>query len=229
MTIPRRRPAPLFAVRCSLFAALVWATPAAAQPGAPDGKAVVTRAAEAYRRLGSLEAAFTQKIDDPMVGLLESAGRVWQAGRDRLAMRFTDPAGEAVVMDGRQLWIYTPSTAPGQVIRMPLPDRPTYGFNVLAWILDRPTERYRVAWLRADRIGGRTMDVVEMIPREEGMPFTRAVVWLDRGDALPRRLEVREPGGSLRTIDLTGLKPNAPVGATTFTFEVPKGARVVDG
>ena len=214
----------------ALLAALgLLPVPAAAQPGAPDGTAVVTRAAEAYRRLGSLEAAFTQRIDDPMVGLLESAGRVWQAGSDRLAMRFTDPAGEAVVMDGRHLWIYTPSTAPGQVIRMPLPERPTYGFNVLAWILDRPAERYRVTWLRADRIGGRTMDVLEMIPREEGMPFTRAVVWLDRGDALPRRLEVREPGGSLRTIDLTGLKPNAPVGTKTFTFEVPRGARVVDG
>ena len=54
-------------------------------------------------------------------------------------------------------------------------------------------------------------------------------VWLDRGDALPRRLEVREPGGSLRTIDLTGLKPDAPVGEKTFSFEVPKGARVVEG
>jgi outer membrane lipoprotein carrier protein len=210
-------------------AALLLAGPAAAQPGAPDGRAVVARAAEVYRKLGSLEAAFTQRIDDPMVGLLESAGRVWQAGNDRLAMRFSDPAGEAVVMDGRHLWIYTPSTAPGQVIRMPLPERPTYGFNVLAWILDRPTERYRVKWLRADRIGGRVADVVEMIPREEGMPFTRAVVWLDRGDALPRRLEVREPGGSLRTIDLSGLKPDAPVGARTFVFEVPRGARVVEG
>jgi len=229
--MPGRRPRPgtFHAVRCSLLAGLLAATPAAAQPGAPDGRAVVTRAAEAYRKLSSLEAAFTQRIDDPMVGLLLSEGRVWQAGSDRLAMRFTDPAGEAVVMDGRHLWIYTPSTAPGQVIRMPVPVRPTYGFNVLAWILDRPTERYRVKWLRADRIGERAVDVVEMIPREEDMPFTRAVVWLDRRDALPRRLEVREPGGSLRTIDLTGLKPNVPVGAKTFVFEVPRGARVVEG
>jgi outer membrane lipoprotein carrier protein len=201
----------------------------ASAQSAPDGNAVAARAANAYRRLTSLEAAFSQRIDDPMVGLLESAGRVWQAGNDRLAMRFSDPAGEAVVMDGRHLWIYTPSTAPGQVLRLPVPERPTYGFNVLAWILDRPTERYRVRYLRADRIEGRTMDVIEMIPREEDMPFTRAVVWLDRADALPRRLEVREPGGSLRTIDLSGLKPNAPVSRKTFEFEVPRGTRVVEG
>ena len=206
--------------------ALAVATPVAASQ--PDAKAIVSRAAVAYRQLTSLEAAFTQRIDDPMVGLLESEGHVWQAGNDRLAMRFSDPAGEAVVMDGRHLWIYTPSTAPGQVIRVPVPERPTYGFNVLAWILDRPTERYSVTFLRQDRIAGRPADVVEMIPREKDMPFTRAVVWLDQGDALPRRLEVREPGGSLRTIGLTNLKRNAPVGAKTFVFEVPRGVRIID-
>ena len=220
-----------FATRSSMALAISLLTshfsPAVAQP-ASDANAIVNRAAAAYRQLSSLEAAFSQRIDDPMVGLLESEGRVWQAGNDRLAMRFTDPAGEAVVMDGRHLWIYTPSTAPGQVIRVPVPERPTYGFNVLAWILDRPTERYTVRYLREDRISSRVVDVVEMVPRVADMPFTRAVVWLDRGDALPRRLEVREPGGSLRTIDLTNLKRNAPVGPKTFVFEVPRGVRIID-
>jgi hypothetical protein len=36
-------------------------------------------------------------------------------------MRFTDPNGEAIVMDGEYIWIYTPSTTPGQVFARRFP------------------------------------------------------------------------------------------------------------
>jgi outer membrane lipoprotein carrier protein len=202
------------------------ASPVRAQDTA--GERVIARAAASYRGLSSLAADFRQVIDDPMIGLLESAGRVVQAGNDRLAMRFTDPPGEAIIMDGHDLWLYTPSTTPGQVVRVPLPDRPSYGFNVLAWILDRPTERYRIEATRTGAIDGVPVDVVELVPVSGDLPFTRATIWLGRADALPRQLEIRERGGSTRTITLWNLRPNAPAPAGTFTFAVPRGVRVVE-
>ena len=212
--------------RLLVLAALALPGALAAQDA--PGVATLERAARTYRGLTSLAADFRQVIDDPMIGLLESEGRVIQAGNDRLAMRFTDPAGEAIIMDGRNLWLYTPSTTPGQVVKVPLPDRPSYGFNVLAWILDSPGERYRIEGARTGQVDGRTTDVVELVPRSADMPFTRATIWLDRADALPRRLVIHEPGGSTRTIALTNLRPNAPAPAGTFTFRVPSGVRVVE-
>jgi outer membrane lipoprotein carrier protein len=189
---------------------------------------VVGRAARAYAGLASLRADFVQRIEDSLIGTFDSRGVVTQAGENRLSMRFSDPAGDAIVIDGKQVWVYTPSTSPGQVIRMPAPSGPTYGFNVLSWILDRPAERYRMRYLRADRVDGRSADVVELVPLSPEMPFTRAVVWLDREDALPRRLEITERRGGVRTISLSRLKVNDTLPAGAFTFEVPDGVRIVD-
>jgi outer membrane lipoprotein-sorting protein len=72
------------------------------------------------------------------------------------------------------------------------------------------------------------MDVVELIPAVPDLPFERAVLWLDREDALPRRLEITEKSGALRTLTLSKLRLNRKVPDATFKFEVPPGARVVD-
>jgi len=194
----------------------------------PDPIALVERAAAAYQALSSFSANFRQIIADSMIGTYQSRGRLVQAGTSRLAMRFTDPAGEAIVMDGEAIWVYTPSTTPGQVIRSPIPQDATYGPNVLAWLLTRPTERYRIRYVGADAVAGRGADVVALTPVDPTLPFREAVVWLDQSDALPRRLEIRERGGTLRTLILTGVEKNRRVTAETFRFDVPPGVRVIE-
>ena len=170
-----------------------------------------------------------QVIDNPMIDSAESRGTLVQAGPDKLAMRFTDPPGEAIVIDGRSVWVYTPSTTPGQVIRMGVPSGgPVYGYNILAWLLDRPAERYTASYLRTERVNGRSMDVVELVPAVPDLPFERAVLWLDREDGLPRRLEIAEHSGATRTLALSKLRVNQSVPDRTFAFEVPAGVRVVD-
>jgi outer membrane lipoprotein carrier protein len=209
-----------------LALALLAAVPAV---HAQDAKSIVGRSSRVYRSLASLRADFVQVIDNPMIDSAESRGTLVQAGPDKLAMRFTDPDGEAVIIDGRSVWVYTPSTTPGQVIRMPVPSGgPIYGYNMLAWLLDRPAERYRASYLRADVLGGRSMDVVELVPAVPDLPFERAVVWLDRADGLPRRLEITERSGAIRTLTLSKVRVNQSVPDRTFQFEVPPGVRVVD-
>lgn len=195
----------------------------------PAADSIVARSSRAYRALTSLRADFVQVIDNPMIDSAESRGALIQAGPDKLSMRFTDPPGEAVVIDGRHVWVYTPSTTPGQVIRMAVPSGgPAYGYNILAWLLDRPTERYKASYLRRDQVGDRAVDVIALVPAVKDLPFERAVVWLDRRDALPRRLEIREPSGATRTLTLSKVRSNVAVAKDAFTFSPPSGVRVVD-
>lgn len=203
---------------------LGFAPPATGQ----DAATIVGRSARAYAATSNLRADFVQRIEDSMIGTYDSRGALLQQGENRLSMRFSDPDGDAVVVDGHQVWVYTPSTAPGQVIRMPLPSGPSYGFNVLSWILDKPAERYRMRYLRSDRVGSRPVDVVELIPVTAELPFSRALVWLDREDHLPRRLEITERRGGTRTITLSRVRTNETVAAETFAFDVPRGVRIVD-
>jgi outer membrane lipoprotein carrier protein len=212
-----------------LLAFLILAAGLAPQASAQDAPAIVGRAAKVYRSLGSLRADFVQMIDNPMIDSAESKGTLLQAGPGKFAMRFSDPPGEAIVIDGQHVWVYTPSTVPGQVVRLAVPSGgPQYGYNLLAWLLDRPAERYRASYLRSERIDGRTADVVQLVPAVPDLPFTKAVVWLDQKDALPRRLEIQEQSGASRRLDLKRIRVNESLPDRTFTFKVPNGVRVVD-
>lgn len=194
----------------------------------PDPSAIIARAAEKYQAITSFRSEFRQVISDSMIGTYESRGELVQAGASKLAMRFSDPRGDAIVMDGEHLWVYTPSTTPGQVVRLKVPSDPTYGPNVLAWILTNPVERYRSRYLRQDAVAGRAVDVIALTPVDPSLPFTEAVVWIDQFDNLPRRLEVREKGGQRRTLVLTGVETNRRVTPDTFRFDLPTDVRIVD-
>ena len=211
----------------ALLAAMLSAVAPRAE--AQDAAAIVGRSSRVYRSLASMRADFVQVIDNPMIDSAESRGTLVQAGPSKLAMRFTDPPGEAIVIDGEHVWVYTPSTVPGQVLRMKLPSGgPAYGYNIIAWLLDKPAERYQPKYLRQDMVNGRPVDVVELVPAVPDLPFERAILWLDRGDALPRRLEITERGGALRTLTLSKVQVNQRVPDSTFAFKVPSGVRVVD-
>jgi outer membrane lipoprotein carrier protein len=208
-----------------LLLSLAVAPPASAQ----DAGAIIGRAAKVYRSLGSLRADFDQIIDNPMIDSAESKGTLFQAGPAKFAMRFSDPPGEAIVIDGQHVWVYTPSTVPGQVIRLAVPTGgPAYGYNLLAWLLDRPTERYHASYLRSEKIEGKAADVIQLVPAVPDLPFTKAIVWLDRAEALPRRLEIQEQSGATRRLDLKRVQVNQSLPARTFSFKVPSGVRVVD-
>lgn len=205
---------------------LLLAAPLRAQTATPA--AIIQRTADTYRQLISLTADFEQVVSSEMIGTFKSRGSLAQAGASRLSMRFADPPGEAIVIDGTSIWIYTPSTAPGQVLRMPIARASSYGVNLLAWLLDRPTERYQVSLIRQDEVRGTSVDVLQMTPVVEGLPFTSARLWLARSDALPRRVEVTEQSGNHRTLTLSNIHTNATLPPGTFTFTPPKGVKVID-
>jgi len=214
------------AAHAALALLAVAALPAPLRGQSADS--IVLRAAAAYRQLHSLRADFEQVVENEMVGTFTSRGTLAQAGASRLAMRFSEPEGEAIVIDGTYLWLYAPSTAPGQVLRTPIAQASGYGVNLLGWLLNDATARYRTQFVRTDQVGGASVDVVQLTPRAAGLPFTSATVWLDRSDALPRRLQVVDPTGNRRTLTLTNLRPNAAIPAGTFTFTPPAGVKVVE-
>jgi outer membrane lipoprotein carrier protein len=204
--------------------ALTIAAPLQAQ----GADSIIQRTATIYRQLHSLTGSFDQVVSNEMLGTYKSRGTLAQSGPSRLAMRFTDPAGEAIVIDGTSIWIYTPSTAPGQVLRAPIVRAAGYGVNLLGWLLDRPTERYTVSYLRADDIAGTAVDVLRLTPAVDGLPFTSATLWLAKGNGLPRRLEVSEPSGNHRTLTLSKLRTNVTLPPDTFVFTPPNGVKVID-
>ncbi len=198
--------------------------PAAAQDAMP----ILERSSRIYQDLSSIEATFDQVVDNEMIGRLESHGQMYQQGQSLLALRFEDPPTEAIVMDGTYMWLYTPSATPNQVIRMALPSAPTYGLNVLSWILDKPAERYRASYRERSTIMNHAVNVIDLDPKDPSLPFVRAAVWLDAETGLPRRVMLVERPGTIRVFTLWAFKLNQEFPRDTFTFAVPRGVTVVD-
>ena len=190
---------------------------------------VLDRAAAAYRSISTLSADFTQTITSPMIGGPDTTRGVLHLMRpNHFAMRFTDPQGDRVVADGRYLWLYTPSTTPGQVLRSAIPRAGGTGPNLIGQFVERPRERYDARLVRADSLASGWADVVELTPKETDLPYTQAVIWVDRSDGLVRRIEIEETSGQRRVVSLRRLRPNAEVPRREFTFAPPAGVRVVD-
>jgi outer membrane lipoprotein carrier protein len=201
-----------------------------------DPLAVLDHASATYDTVRTLSADFVQIVDNPMAGVVDTTrGRLYQEKPNRFAMRFTAPQGDRIVADGRLLWLYTPSTTPGQVIRTAIPRAGSTGPNLIAQFVERPRERYAARWLRADSLawggGGRgagIADVLALTPKDASVPYRDAVVWVSRGSGLLARIEITERSGQRRVVVLRNVVVNTRVPGREFTFVPPAGARVVD-
>src|ERR1051325_2425375 len=114
----------------------------------PDPWPVLDHASQMYQTIRTLSAQFVQIIENPMIGAPDTTrGKLYQMRPSRFAMRFTEPKGDRIVADGRDLWVYSPRTARGQVIRSRIPEVGTTGPNLIGQFVERPRERYRARYV----------------------------------------------------------------------------------
>jgi outer membrane lipoprotein carrier protein len=202
------------------------ATPPHAQT--PDAGAVLDRAVAAHQAARTLRADFTMTSGDPLVGTEETSRGEYLQQRPRFAIRWRQPAGDLIVSDGATLWVYLPSTQPGQVVRQTLSDRPGESGDFLAQFLDRPRERFTIGYVRAESVGSRPADVVELTAKDRNQALRRVLIWVDRGDGLVLRFEATDAAGATRRVTLDRVRVNATLPGSAFAFRPPAGARVVD-
>ena len=204
------------------------ATTAAGAQSPTDG--TIDRAVAAWSKVKTSKGTFEQTVSNSLTGGSAVAKGSFQQERpNRLAIRFTDPAGDAIVADGKALWVYLPSSAPGQVIKRPATERSAVPIDFAGEFLDAPRAKYDIADGGRQTVDGRATRVLKLVPKKNASaPFTRATVWVDDEDALVRQFEVAESNGVVRKIRLISLAVNAPVDRAAFSFTPPKGAKIVE-
>jgi len=209
-------------------ALLVPLSLAAARPRAQGD--LLDRAVSAWAKVKTARATFEQTITNSLTGrTLTATGDYQQQRPGKLSVRFSQPANERIVADGSRLWLYLPSTTPGQVIRTSLKNGGSGTVDLTAQFLTAPRSRFTITEKGAAEVSGRKTHAYDLVPKQkDGVQFETATVWIDDGDATIRQFEVTEPSGLVRRVRLTSFRPNAPVDASAFTFTVPEGVRIVD-
>ncbi|HET9982445.1 MAG TPA: outer membrane lipoprotein carrier protein LolA [Longimicrobiales bacterium] len=191
--------------------------------------AILNRASAAYQKVQTLQADFVQQLRNPMLGDSHtSRGKMYQRRPDRFLMRFTEPAGDVIVSDGRYFWVYYPSVDAKQVIRMPSAAAGG-GVDLQAQFLGDPARRFIATLDGREKVAGHDAYVLTLVPRSTAeLGYRKLRVWIDPSDYLARRFEITEDNGNVRHFELSGLRTNAPVRSDLFRFTPPADAHVVE-
>lgn len=223
------------AARCAVIGSCAAVAPVlAAQPG-PSANQALTRAAAVYAHVTTARGTFEQTIDNPLTGRSDTARAEFQQERpSRLAVRYTQPAGDRVVADGKWVWVYLPSATPDQVLRVPVSDghgTPAGGAVSLDYInqfLTDPAARFTISGAGTAVLNGHQTTIVVLVPRDPDDQIARAKLWIDDTDGLVRQFEVADPSGTVRLFRILSESFNVPVDRSAFQFKPPHGVKVVD-
>jgi outer membrane lipoprotein carrier protein len=197
---------------------------------AQSPEATVQRAVKAYKGIKTIRASFTQTVTNPLTGSdVESRGEMQQRIPGRISVEFSDPRGDRIVADGKVVWLYLPSTNPGQVIRAHVGENDRANVpDVTSLFLDSPEKRYEMSDAGTATVEGHATHAVKLVSVDSTIPFSKATVWIDDDDALIRRFETTDANGLTRRITITSILPNAKLDSGVFAFVPPKGVRVID-
>jgi outer membrane lipoprotein carrier protein len=202
-------------------------SPQAPAQAAADARQILERVERTYAGIRSLEADFVQQLRVPLLGSdQQSRGRFYQRQPDRLLMRFSEPAGDVIVADGRHLWMYYPSVDRNQVLRASLAQAGG-SIDFQREFIQDANQRYAAVLTGAETVDGRATHVLDLTPRTPS-GYRSVRIWVDQQNSLVRRFEVVEQNDSMRRIELRNLRQNVNLDDALFRFTVPQGAQVFD-
>lgn len=207
----------------TILAAAILPLPTKAQ----SAEAVLDRAVAVYSQMRSVRAEFTQTLTNPLTGTTASTtGMLLRRKPNLLSISFDN--GDRIVADGMSLWLYVPSSVPGQVIRSSGAAASTATFDPAGELLNAPRTRYSVSGGGSSAVNGRASHVVSLAPKSSSVPFTKVKLWVDDADNSVRRFEVTDRNGLTRLVVINRLTMNPALSRRSFRFTPPKGVRVVE-
>ena len=211
--------------RALLAAALVAA--AAAPARAQDrGMVLLQEASARYTPVATLCADFVQHLAVPLLEQERTArGRLCQSRPNLFAMRFTDPAGDLIVIDGTSFWYYLPSSDPRQAFRAPVERAGGQDFH--REFLERPEQKYTAIYEGAETVDGASTHRLRLVPKTR-QSYRAAVLWIEQGTSLLRQIRLEEENGNRRTITLSDIRFDVTPPVGFFVFTPPPGVLVGD-
>jgi outer membrane lipoprotein-sorting protein len=188
----------------------------------------IGRAVTAYTPIRTMRGTFEQTLRNTLLGTTATArGEFEQQFPNRIAVRFSDPKGDVLIVDGSVAWLYLPSSNPGQALKVPALASGS-SLNIIEQFLRTPQARYTITDAGTALVGGRPTHAVKLVPRTPTREFTEATVWVDDSTALIRQFEVHEPNGLVRRIRIIDTTLNPTIAPRAFIFTPPAGVRVID-
>ena len=139
----------------------------AAPLGAQNVDATIDRAVAAWSKVKTVRGTFEQTVTNQITGSSATArGQYVQERPNRLSIRFSQPASDAIVADGKAVWIYLPSTSAGQVLKRPATDQAATPIDLTGQFLDSPRAKYDITAAGTKTVDGHSTRALKLSPKE---------------------------------------------------------------
>ncbi len=212
--------------RCTAAAGILVLLGASPAAGQDQGMGILQEVGRRYASISSLCADFTQRLSVPLLRAERAgAGHLCQARPNLFAMRFSDPEGDLVVVDGESTWVYFPSNDPKQVLRTPV-DRNTGGRDFHREFLEDPEVKYDVTYEATEDVAGTATHRLRLVPKAP-TTYRSAVLWIEQRAPVLRQIRIEEENGNRRTISLSDIAFDVTPPAGWFDFTPPPGVLVI--
>ena len=202
-----QRPLGLLALATLVF----WSGQALAQSPEDTARRLQAR----YGSVESLQADFVQRIGN------QSLSGTLRVMDDAFRL---DLGSQVFVTDGTTLWSYS---SDDQQVVVQTYDPSQVGFSVGQLFTDYLSV-FRVTGATSARLSGVAHDVLTLRPREAGSSVRDATLYVRSSDGIPTRVRVHDASGATLAFDLSNVRLNQSMAASTFRFSAPRGTEVVD-
>lgn len=191
-----------------------------------DADAVIRRADRALAALETLHAGFSHHVENPILEkTTEGEGILDYRAPSSYRIAYSKPIGDLVVNDGRFVWIYLPSSQPGQVIRQLASESGVH--NPLTYLRD--LRGYYDATLDGmEEIAGRRTHHLVLIPTDDRAPFAQLEVWVDQRSGLLQRVQTRTTQSVITTYTFLDMELNTTLEDDVFVFHLPPDTEIYD-
>jgi outer membrane lipoprotein carrier protein len=194
---------------------------------AQSADAIIDRAVAAYGRLNTMRADFRQTLTNPLTGSTQTTSGVLLRKKPNL-LSINFESGDRVAADGSTLWVYLPSSTPGQVMKMPYSGDNASAMDPADEFLNSPRTRFNVSSAGTATVGGRPTHAITLVPKRANAHFSTAKIWIDDADSSIRQFDVETSNGLKRHVVITKFTPNPTLARSAFVFAPPKGVKIVD-
>lgn len=182
---------------------------------------IYARSRSVETSLRTVTARFTEESTSSLLSTpVISRGTLAVIRPDRIIMRYSDPAGRILLIDGDQLTIVWPSRGIKETSNIGEARR-----RIDKYFVDKsPNELRRsftiAAHVAADRANPNCWEVAMTPTRSQiRQGLTGLTLWIDRTSTMLRTMRMEFPSGDTKTLTFDDVVVNQPVDPRTFSIE----------
>ncbi len=187
-----------------------------------SAKDIIKKVNQKYKMLKTLQADFQQTFKWELAGetqTIEGSIYLMESSHYRI-----ETATQAIVTDGATVWTYSKQAEQVIIDRLGNSDESQLPKNLLF----KYSKDYKPSLLREEKLDGRKIYVLELIPKDEEAFIKSMTIWVDADKWFTRKIEQVDINDNLNTYILSNIREDVELTPDVFQFEIPKEAEIVD-